>query len=427
MKILWVCNVGLRCIDTYLKKDSNLFIGGWLEGLSTALVNDVSNELVYCYPDYKSKVVRNGRVDNLIFYSLPMMKQEAHTEIKDSSVSMTEFVRILEKEKPDLLHFFGTEFVYTERFIDAAIRFGYGNRIVTSIQGLIGIYGLHYDADLPYWVTKIKTLTEIKNRNSLAAGKADYLYRGLSEKKALEKSKYIIGRTSWDKACAKILAPNSVYLLCNETLRDCFYTGEWHYKYCNKYQIAISQAATPIKGLHKVIEAAALIREQYPKLRIVVSGNNIFSGNWIKGNTYGNYIRWLVKKNGLENNIDFIGGISAEKMRDMMLSSNVFVCPSSIENSPNSLGEAMLLGVPCVASDVGGTADMMRNGTEGFIYPFNEHYKLAYHLDYVFSHPEEISKIALAAKEHARNTHSQEKNNQRLMSIYHQIISEALV
>lgn len=425
MKVLWVCNVGLRRIDQFLKKSNNLFIGGWLEGLSDSLMQESDNELVYCYPEYNNHFLENGRIANMVFYAIPMTKHEAYKEISDTSTSVMEFATILEREKPEVLHFFGTEFLYTECFIDKAIQLGYKNRIITSIQGLIGIYGLHYDAGLPYWVTKIKTFSEIKNNNSLAAGKADYLHRGLSEKKALAKSKYIIGRTSWDKACASLLAPNSEYLSCNETLRSCFYLGQWQYDNCNKYQVAISQAATPIKGLHKVIEAAAIIKNKYPELRIIVSGYNIFNGNWIKGNTYGNYIKWLAKKRGLENNIMFIGGINAEEMKDMMLSSNVFVCPSSIENSPNSLGEAMLLGVPCIASDVGGVADMMQNGIEGFIYPFNEHYKLAYFLDYIFSHPKESAEMGLAAKKHARITHSQETNNQRLISIYRKIIGEA--
>ena len=133
----------------------------------------------------------------------------------------------------------------------------------------------------------------------------------------------------------------------------------------------------------------------------------------------------MAKKRGLDENISFIGGINAEKMKELMLSSNVFVCPSSIENSPNSLGEAMLLGVPCIAADVGGVTDMMQNGSEGFVYPFNEHYKLAYYLDYIFSHVKESTEMGLAAKNHARITHAQEVNNQRLISIYRKIIGEA--
>ena len=42
----------------------------------------------------------------------------------------------------------------------------------------------------------------------------------------------------------------------------------------------------------------------------------------------------------------------------------MFLLPSSCENSPNSLGEAMLLGMPCVASNAGGIPDMLAAGRE---------------------------------------------------------------
>ena len=59
----------------------------------------------------------------------------------------------------------------------------------------------------------------------------------------------------------------------------------------------------------------------------------------------------------MEDKIEFLGRLSAEGMKQAYLDANVFVMPSTIENSPNSLGEAMLLGVPCVAADVGGVAE----------------------------------------------------------------------
>lgn len=58
------------------------------------------------------------------------------------------------------------------------------------------------------------------------------------------------------------------------------------------------------------------------------------------------------------------------------LLSNVFICPSTIENSPNSLCEAQLLGVPHIASYVGGTADLMK-GNEECLYRFEETEMLA--------------------------------------------------
>lgn len=58
-------------------------------------------------------------------------------------------------------------------------------------------------------------------------------------------------------------------------------------------------------------------------------------------------------------------------MKQEYLNANVFICPSSLENSPNSLGEAQILGTPCLASYVGGIPDMMF-GNEGYLYRFEE-------------------------------------------------------
>lgn len=114
-------------------------------------------------------------------------------------------------------------------------------------------------------------------------------------------SSNIIGRTTWDKACAHFIAPESRYYFCNENLRSVFYYGsQWEYEKCNKYQIAISQAGYPIKGLHKVIEAVALLCNEFPDIKVKVGGANIFEGNWIKGNSYGIYIRQLLKKYNIQ-------------------------------------------------------------------------------------------------------------------------------
>lgn len=132
-----------------------------------------------------------------------------------------------------------------------------------------------------------KTLSEIKGKCSLISNKKNYLHRGKYEQEALAKSSNIIGRTTWDRAYAYFIAPKSRYYFCNENLRSVFYEGtQWEYEKCNKFQIAISQASYPIKGLHKIIEAVALLRDEFPDIKVKVGGANIFEGNWIKGNSY---------------------------------------------------------------------------------------------------------------------------------------------
>ena len=93
-----------------------------------------------------------------------------------------------------------------------------------------------------------------------------------------------------------------------------------------------------------------ILLEKYPDARVYVAGSSLVEYRTLKQklkiSAYGKYLRRLIRENGLGDRILFLGRLNAEQMRDRYLKSSLFLCPSSLENSPNSLGEAMLLGSP---------------------------------------------------------------------------------
>ena len=308
MKLLWICNVPTKRIELMQNMTQGTCVGGWLEGLSESLLANKDIELCYCYPEYKNQKLGYGQKDNFIYYAIPISYYQATVAMQEQCECGKIYRKILTDEKPDVIHFFGTEFLYTSYFIKIASEEGYKDRIVTSIQGLVSVYYDHYSAGLPDYIMRRKTLSEIKGKCSLIDNKKNYLHRGKYEQDALVASSNIIGRTTWDKACAHFIAPESRYYFCNENLRSIFYDGsQWKYEKCNKYQIAISQAGYPIKGLHKVIEAVALLCNEFPDIKVKVGGANTFEGNWIKGNSYGIYIRQLLKKYNIQERFEFEG------------------------------------------------------------------------------------------------------------------------
>ena len=140
--------------------------------------------------------------------------------------------------------------------------------------------------------------------------------------------------------------------------------------------------------------------------------------------SYQLFIRNIVKKYKLSSYITFLGELSESQMCQAYLNAHVFVSPSTIENSPNSLGEAMLLGMPCVSSHVGGVANMMVHGKEGFLYPADEPYMLAYYVCQLFSNDELAQTVAEAAHLHALKTHDRNQNLHQLLRIYEEVIHE---
>ena len=85
----------------------------------------------------------------------------------------------------------------------------------------------------------------------------------------------------------------------------------------------------------------------------------------------------------------------------------------------------MLLGVPTISSDVGGVKNMLVHEKEGYIYPADEPYMIAYYVDLIFSNQHIANNLSLNAINHAKITHSKEINSNNLINIYEKVYKEA--
>ena len=257
-----------------------------------------------------------------------------------------------------------------------------------------------------------------------------FVKAGKYEEMALKKCKNVIGRTDWDRACVYQINPTAEYFFNNETLRPQFYNGQWNVNNCERHSVFISQGNYPIKGLHFAIEGLGIVKKEFPDLKVYVAGGDIVSHEKMKPkwrrNAYSNYLIDLIEKNKLQDCIVFCGMLTEENMKKRFLRSNVFVSPSTIENSPNSVGEAMILGVPIVSSDVGGVKDMLNHKEEGFIYQLDAPYMLAYYISQIFRVDNVANAISERARVKACKTHSQENNAMVLKQIYRTICSNTI-
>src|SRR5690606_18797557 len=114
----------------------------------------------------------------------------------------------------------------------------------------------------------------------------------------------------------------------------------------------------------------------------------------------------------------------AEEMVKEYLNCHVFICPSSIENSPNSLGEAQLLGVPCIASYVGGVPDMVEQEKTGLLYRFEEVEMLAQSIKRIFTDDSLAQKLSENGMVAASKRHDRHANMNQLLKIYRGIQKE---
>lgn len=416
MKILWLCNVATADIAGALNISAPAG-GGWIEGAASSLVQEKNIQLHICFPQAKTSQLINGRAGGIYFWGFPASKKPAH--IYDVTLEK-HLQTILDQVQPDMVHIWGTEFPHAFAMTKV---FAKPEKTIVNMQGLCGFIAEHYKGYLPDKVCKVWTIRDFLRKDRIVDQQRKFRLRGIFEAQTLQNAGFAVGRTRWDRACIGQLAPNTQYRACNETLRDVFYenAGKWSQDSCERHSIFVSQAGYPIKGFHMVLEAMPAILQRYPDAKLYTTGQDPFTIPFYRVNGYQAWLKKQITKLGLRDKVCFLGALNATEMCQRFLKSHVFVSASSIENSPNSVGEAMLLGVPTVASYVGGTMDLLRDGEEGFLYQPDAAYLLADRVCYFFEDDAMAVRMGSNATKHAQVTHDPHKNLQCLMEIYREV------
>jgi glycosyltransferase involved in cell wall biosynthesis len=117
----------------------------------------------------------------------------------------------------------------------------------------------------------------------------------------------------------------------------------------------------PWKGQQDLISAAGILRDTGTNLQVQLIGD-VFPGQ----EPVRDQLQAQVKELGLEKQVTFMGELDAPE--DVVEQADVAVFPST---SPEPFGmalvEAMALGRPVIATDIGGPAEIVRPGTDGYL------------------------------------------------------------
>ena len=391
--------------------------GSWIEETLNLLIREKDYELAYCAPLKGEREITRVQYCGVKFYGFS--KKEWQPEKYDVSVENV-FRKILDEFQPDIVHIFGTEFPHTLSMVKA---FGKPDRMVIHLQGIMTYISQSYGEGMPDHVTHGYTLRDFVRHDNISQQKRKFEKRAAYERQALLGVKHVMGRTEWDKACVKTINPDINYHHCGENLRSVFFeSGKWDIQKCERNTMFMSQGDYPIKGLHIALEALKRIKLNFPDVKLYVAGESIINAKLvqqrIRQNMYSKYIDQLIDKWDLHKNIEFVGYLDASQMCDMYKRCHVFIMPSLIENSPNSLCEALQLEVPVVASFVGGIPEFVSHGRNGFLYQHNASYMLAYYVEKIFTNDIVAKELSVSGGGKTVENISDETNIQMLSKIY---------
>ena len=414
MKILWIVNMVMPELAEHLKIQTSAS-GTWMIDISRMLAEQADIDLaIACV---HGNTLKKEKLNGITYYTLP-----------GSGKNMLFYTRKYEnmwKEinaefAPDIVHLHGTEYSHGLSFLRACPDV----RAVVSIQGILNrIKDVDFgEIPIRYFIFG-RTLNQTMHMNGEIELHRIHKKNAEYEKEILRRVKYINAVNTWDSSLCLAINPNLSVFKIEYNLREEIYSSpKWNIEKAERHTIFTNPGGTPLKGLHNLIEAIALLRPKYPDIKLKVPGMGNDGKLDIKS-AYARYISKLISKHGLEGNIEFLGRHSGSRMCENMLSSRVTVIPSAIEGTSLILREAMFLGSPVIASFRGGMADFVSDKVDGFLYDYQEFPYLADRIEQIFESDELCLRFSENAMKKAAYAHDRNRNTAGYLRMYQDIVN----
>jgi glycosyltransferase involved in cell wall biosynthesis len=165
------------------------------------------------------------------------------------------------------------------------------------------------------------------------------------------------------------------------------------------------------KGFHRVIACLPVLLEKHPDLHYLIVGGACPEGDMTQA------LKDQVAHLDLAERVHFLGPISPDDLKWPLSAADIFVLSTRNEGWANVILEAMACGVPVVASDVGGNAEVVSSPELGAIVPFDDQPALIVALDQALSRPWNPHAIRAYAE-----ANSWENRVEMLVSLFKRIV-----
>ena len=397
MKVLWFAgNPAL-----YASRDSHNG-GGWIAALQRELQAQKADEvqLGIAFPWENNFKQECGIIT---YYGVKSIKRSFWRYKLKEEKSLCQIKTIINDFKPEIIHVFGTEQIFGLAATCSSVP------VVIHLQGILAACK---EAWLPYSMSWFNfKFSNLKNF-LMKLGLDRNVNR---EQRIFNACVNYMGRTEWDKNLVRIFNPNAIYYYCGEMLRpEIYYSNKiWEFSEKKQTKKIVSVISDPLyKGGDVILRAAKILKDQL-KLPFVWHVYGVRDMKvWEK----------LVKLRHADVNVFPKGVIGATQLVDVILDADVFVHPSYIENSPNSVCEAQVLGAPVVACDVGGVSSIVKHGKTGMLIPSNDVFMMASMIKYLCDNKAFAEEIGRTARKDALARHSPRTIVNDLMNVYTSIV-----
>jgi glycosyltransferase involved in cell wall biosynthesis len=394
--------------------------GLWIDALKYDFERYKNHDLIIATIGNVKEILKIEK-EGIVYYLLP---GGTTTKYRCNNIRhLNDWKQIIEECKPDLIQVWGSEFQHGL----AALRVAEDIPAVIYMQGLAESLSRYYFAGMTQKeLKKAVTFRDIIEQNTIVRQQRNWERQAPYEKELLNRAGNIIGENRWCRAHCSSIAPDARYYVCPLSINEAFFEQEWSLDKAEDFTIMCNAANYPLKGLQTVFRAIPLIRRRYPKVKLIVPGNSLRQGtdfkSRLKNTGFDKYIKSLISELGIENNVEFVGRLTQPDMAKLMTRTRVFVMCSALENHSSTLKEAMAVGIPCVASNVGGVPEYVIHGENGFLYRYEEYEMIAEYVCELFESDELCEKFSRNGRANMMALHSGNDVYRMICEIYESIL-----
>ena len=151
--------------------------------------------------------------------------------------------------------------------------------------------------------------------------------------------------------------------------------------------LVVTRNLETIYDIATAVRAFALVRMAYPAARLTVAGDG----------PERDALQALVDVEGLRTAVHFTGRIDNLRIVELYHAADCMLNPSTVDNMPISILEAMACGVPVVSTDAGGIPDMVESGVTALLVPVGDHRAMADAALQLLGNPERADGLRQAA------------------------------
>ncbi len=408
----------LLLTDQLIQNNETFIVGGWMQSLIHILKESKKMEIAVAGLTLADSCVE--KEEGVTYYKIKRQSYNPFERIYrrwksaiQNDEEIKEYVNAIQDFKPDIVHVFGVE-----NFLCNVIPHT-KSKVVVHLQGLtnpilnawippgISLAMLNrYSFNLIDSLRGIGFKYQYNNFQALARRESEYFCS----------IRFVMGRTDWDKAVAMRLGKDIRYFHLEESLRPDFYTSpQWKMKNRKKFQLLSVLSPTIYKGFDVILKTAALLQSQGIQFQWKICGTS-------QDDLIVRTMEKILKKKYSSNNVSFLGKKTAQELVGLLLEADLFIHPSYIENSPNSVCEAQMLGLPVIATCAGGIPSLVQNNETGILFPTNDIYFLLNVIISLISDPQKMEYLGNNARNAALKRHDRDNILKNIEVIYKEII-----